>query len=86
MKNLPNISRNAKYRTARLLDHFYHQKYYKLIGIALSKQANTSLPQKINFVGKLEENDGSRWFHLAEMQLKNYMEFSFSVIKGNRKI
>ena len=35
-----------------------HQNYYKLIGIDLSKQGNTSITQQINFTGELEENDG----------------------------
>ena len=36
-----------------LLDYLYHQKYYKIVGIDLSRQANTSFPQQINFVEKL---------------------------------
>ena len=47
--------RNNDYTTGNFLDYLYHQKYYKLIGIDLSKQANTSIPHQINFTGKLEE-------------------------------
>ena len=53
------ISRNDKYTNGNLLDYFYHQKYYKLIGLNLSRKTNTSIPQKINFVGKLEEGGGA---------------------------
>ena len=35
-----------------LLDYLYHQNYYKLIGIDLLRQTNTTIPQKINFIGK----------------------------------
>ena len=51
-------------------DYLHHQKYYKLIGIDLSRQTNISTPQKINFVGKLEEDDGSKIFFIAEKQQK----------------
>ena len=46
------ISRNDEYTTGNLLDYFYHQNNYKLIGIDLSRQANTSIPQQINFTEK----------------------------------
>ena len=49
------MPRNDDYTTGNLLDHLYHQKYYKLVGTDLSRQTNMSIPQKINFVGKLEE-------------------------------
>ena len=39
------MSRNDGYTTGNLLDHFYHQNYYKLIGVALSRQKNMSIPQ-----------------------------------------
>ena len=40
------MSRNDDYTIGNLLDYLYHQKYYKLIGIDLSRQTktNTSLP------------------------------------------
>ena len=47
------MSRN-KDKSRHLLDYLYHQKYYKLIGIDLSKQANTSVPEQTDFSGKLE--------------------------------
>ena len=39
------MSRNDGYTTGNLLDHLYHQNYYKLIGVALSRQKNVSIPQ-----------------------------------------
>ena len=32
------MSKNDAYRTGILLDYFYHQEYYKLISIDLSRQ------------------------------------------------
>ena len=48
----------------------------KLIGIDLSRQTNTSIPQQINFVGKLEEDDGATMFSIAEKQQKTILNFS----------
>ena len=58
-EKLIEMSRNDDYTTGNLLDYLYHQKYYKLIGIDISRQTNTSIPQQINFVEKLEEDDGA---------------------------
>ena len=53
------MSRNSDYTTGNLLDCLYHQNYYKLIDIDLSRQTNMSIPQQINFVEKLEDDDGA---------------------------
>ena len=53
---------NDNYTTRYLLDYLYHQKYYKLIGIDLSRQTNTNISQKINLLRKLEEDDGATMF------------------------
>ena len=47
------MSRNDDYTTGKLLDYLYHEKYYKVIGIDLSRQTNISTPQQINFIGKI---------------------------------
>ena len=56
------MSRIDDSTTGNLLDFLYHQSYYKLTGLDLSRQTNTSISQKINFTGKLEENDGAIMF------------------------
>ena len=48
------MSTNNDYTTGNLSDYQYHQIYFKLIGIGLSRQANPNIPQQISFVGKLE--------------------------------
>ena len=54
----------------------YHQKYYKLVGIDLSRQINTSIPRKINFMRKLEEDDGTTMFFITEKQQKTILNYS----------
>ena len=44
-ENLVKISINDDYTTGNLLDYFHYQKYHKLIGIDVSRQENTSIPQ-----------------------------------------
>ena len=64
------------YTTGNLQDFSYCQNYYKLIGIGLSRQANTSIPLQINFTGKLEEDDGATMFFIAEKQQKAVLNVS----------
>ena len=80
------MSRNDDYTTGNLLDYLYHQKYYKFVGIDLSIQTNTSIPQKNNFVGKLEEDDGATLFFVSEKRQKNYSQLFFRFIYCNRII
>ena len=60
--------------TWNLLDYLYHQIYYNLIGIDVSKQLN--IAQQINFLGKLEEDDGATIFFVSEKQQKAILIFS----------
>ena len=64
------MSRNDDYATGDLLDFSYHQSYYKLIGIDLSRQTHTNILQQINFVEKLEEDDGAVLFLLLKSSKK----------------
>ena len=59
------MPRNDDYLAGNLLNYFYHQKYYKLIGIDLSRKANPSIPQQINFVRKLVEEHSAIMFLIA---------------------
>ena len=60
------MSRNDDYTTGNLLDYSYHQNFYKLTSIDLSRQVNTNIPQQLNFTGKLEEDDDITMFFIAE--------------------
>ena len=42
----------------------------------LSTQASTSIPQQINFTGKLEEDDGATMFFIAEKQQEAILNIS----------
>ena len=46
-ENFIEMSRNDDYTTGSLLDYVYHQNYYKLLGIYLSRQTNTSILNKL---------------------------------------
>ena len=59
------MSKNNDYTTGNLLDYEYFKDHYKLIAIDLSKQIkleNPDLKQQINFIGRLEENNGTMFF------------------------
>ena len=59
------MSKKNDYTTDNLLDYVYFLKHYKLIAIDLSDQIeleNSDLKQKINFIGKLEENEVTFFF------------------------
>ena len=75
-EKLIEMSRNDDYTTGNLLDYLYHQNYYELIGIDLSRQTNTNFPQEINFVGKLEKDDGAMFF-IAKKQQKTIQIFLY---------
>ena len=60
------MSKNDDYTTRNLLDYLYRQKCYKFIRIDLSRQTNTSIPQKINFVGKLGEIDDAATLFISK--------------------
>ena len=62
--------------TGNLLDYLCHLKYYKLIGIDKSTQTNTSIPQQISFVGKLDKDDNATMQFVSEMQQKTILHFS----------
>ena len=63
------MGRNNDYTTSNLLDYEYSSKHYKLIAIDLSKQTeleNCDLKQQINFIGRLERNEGATMFFIIE--------------------
>ena len=75
--------RKHNYRSENLLDYLYHQKCYKLIVIDLSRKMKTNIPQQINFIEKLEENDGVTMFFSCQKRAKNYFKLFFRFMKHN---
>ena len=58
------------------------QNYYELIGINLSRHTNMIISQQINFVGKLEEDNGATMCLIAEKQQKTVSNFSLASLNG----
>ena len=72
------MSRNNDYTTGKLLEHSYHQNYYKPICVELSRQINTTVPQHTNFREKSEEKDGATIMFITEKQQRTILNiFSF---------
>ena len=78
------MSRNDDCTKGNLLDFLYHQKYYKLIVIELTRKT-ASGPQEINFIGKLK-NDDATMFFLPLISSKNYPKLFFWFINCHRII
>ena len=70
------MSKNNDYATGNLLDYLYHQNYYRLISIDLSRQTNTIIFQLNSFTGKLDKDDGATVLFIAEKQEKTMLHFS----------
>ena len=71
------MGRNNDYTTGNLLDYEYFSKHYKLIAIDLSKRTeleNPDLKQQINFIGRLERNEGATIFFIIEKSEKATFE------------
>ena len=67
------MSKNNDYITGNLLDFSNHQNYYKLIGIDLSRQANTSILEQILFAGNLEDDDATMFFVSEKHQIFRFI-------------
>ena len=67
MEKLPK-QKNDDYITGNLFDYLYHQKYCKLNGEDLLRQANTSIPRQKNFIAMLQEYIDGTMFFIAERQ------------------
>ena len=70
------MSNNNDYTTGNLLNFAYFKKTYKLITIDLSKQTKLKDPQQINFIGKLEKDDGATMFFIIEKSEETTFNFS----------
>ena len=78
-KQIIEMGRNNDYTTGNLLDYEYFSKHYKLIAIDSSKQIefeNPDLKQQINFIGRLERNEGATMFFIIEKSEEKTFEFS----------
>ena len=70
------MSNNNDYTIGNSLDFAYYKENFKLIAIDLIKQTKIKDPQKINFIGKIEEqNNEEQCFSLLRNQKKLLLNF-----------
>ena len=77
------MSNNNDYTTGNLLDFGYFKENYKLIAIDLSKQIKSKDPQQINFIGKLDKDNGATKFFIIEKSKETTfisLQNSFTII------
>ena len=78
------MRRNKDYTTGGLLNFQYFSKHYTLIAIDLSKQIelkNPDLKQQINFIGRLERNQGATMFFIIEKsEQTTFLQNSASIV------
>ena len=55
---------------------FISKNNYRLIAADLSKQTKLRDPQQINFIGKLEKDDGATMFFIIENSEETTFNFS----------
>ena len=85
---ITETSKNNNYTTGILLDYEYFLKHFKLIAIDLSKQIeleNPGLKQQINFIGKLEEDNGVTMFFFIEKIRRNNFRIFTKICKYHTK-
>ena len=71
-----DMSNNNDYTTSNLLDFAYFKENYKLIATDLSKQTKLKDPQRINFIGKLDKDNGATMFFITKKPEKTTFSFS----------
>ena len=71
-----DMSNNNDYTTGNLLDFAYFKENYRLIAIDLSKQTKLKDPQQINFIGKLDKDNGATMFFIIEKSEETTFNFS----------
>ena len=85
---ITETSKNNNDTTGILLDYEYFLKHFKLIAIDLSKQIeleNPDLKQQINFIGKLEEDNGATMFFFIEKIRRNNFWIFTKICKYHTK-
>ena len=54
----------------------------KLVRIDLSRKTNTNISQQVNFVGRLEQNIGTKEIFIAEKQQETISNFSLDLLES----
>ena len=82
-ENIIEMSNNNDYTTGNLLHFAYFKENYKLIAIDLSKQTKLKDPKQINFIGKLDKDNGATMFFIIEKSEEttfNFLQNSVTII------
>ena len=82
-KKIMDMSNNNDYTTGNLLDFAYFKENCKLIAIDLSKQTKLKDPQQINFIKKLDKDNGATMFFIIEKLEEttfNFLQNSVTII------
>ena len=72
------MGRNNDYTTGNLLEYQYFSKRYKLTAIDLRNQIELESPdlkQQINFIGRLQRNEGGTMFFIIKKSEETTFEF-----------
>ena len=69
------MSNNNDYTTGNLLDFRCFKENYKLIATDLSKQTKLKDPEQINFIGKLDKDNGATLFFIIEKSEETTFNF-----------
>ena len=72
------MGRNNDYTTGNLLEYQYFSKHYKLTAIDLRNQIELESPdlkQQINFIGRLQRNEGAAMFFIIKKSEETTFEF-----------
>ena len=75
-EKIVDMSNNNDYTTGNLLDFVYFKENYRLIAVDLSKQTKLKDPQQINFIGKLDKDNGATMFFIIEKSEETTFNFS----------
>ena len=70
------MSNSNDYTTGNLVDFAYFKENYRLITTDLSKQTKIKEPQQINFIGKLEKDNGATMFFVIKKSEETTFKFS----------
>ena len=75
-EKIMDMSNNNDYTTGNLLDFAYFEENYKSIAIDLSKQTKLNDPQQINFIRKLDKDNGATMSFIIEKSEETIFNFS----------
>ena len=82
-EKITQMSKSNDSTTENLWDYDYFSNHYKVIAIDLSKQSeleNSDLKQQTNFIGRLDENNGTTMFVINEKSEETTFEFSQNTV------